>query len=265
MSDSARSAPVAGARLVDRVAVVTGGSSGMGQATVRLFARHGARVVFGDLDADRAAETRRLVQDDGYACEFVPCDVASEPDAERLVRHAVERFGGLDVLANVAGTGGDRAKMGTFDSENWRRVMAVNADGPFYTAKHAIPHLLARGGGAIVNVASAAGIVGSPFAFPYTAAKHALVGLTRSLALTYGKKKIRVNCVCPGITETPMFTWRYAQPNAEELVAPFRKLTPMERFGTAEEIAAAILYLASDEATFCSGAVLSVDGGYAAQ
>jgi NAD(P)-dependent dehydrogenase (short-subunit alcohol dehydrogenase family) len=237
----------------------------MGRATVQLFARHGAHVVFGDVDAAGARETCRLVAAGGYDCEFVPCDVASEPDAERLIGRAVERSGRLDVLANVAGTGGDRAKMGSFDSENWRRVMAVNADGPFFTSKHAIPHLLAGGGGAIVNVASAAGVVGSPFAFPYTAAKHALVGLTRSLALTYGKKGIRVNCVCPGITETPMFTWRYERPNAEELVAPFRALTPMGRFGSPDEIAAAILYLASDEATFCSGAVLSVDGGYAAQ
>jgi NAD(P)-dependent dehydrogenase (short-subunit alcohol dehydrogenase family) len=256
---------VPGARLQGRVAVVTGGSSGMGQATVRLFARHGAHVVFGDLDAKGAVVTRGQLEEDGLDGEFVPCDVAREDDVARLVDQAVRRFGGVDVLANVAGTGGDRAKMGSFDSENWRRVMAVNADGPFYACKYAIPQLLERGGGAIVNVASAAGVVGSPFAFPYTAAKHALVGLTRSLALTYGKKNIRVNCVCPGITETPMFTWRYAQPNAEELVAPFRRLTPIGRFGTAAEIAAAILYFASDDAAFCSGAVLSVDGGYAAQ
>jgi NAD(P)-dependent dehydrogenase (short-subunit alcohol dehydrogenase family) len=254
---------VPGARLTGRTAVITGAGSGMGRATALLFARHGAQVVFNDINREGGEETLRLIREAGYEARFAPGDVGSEDDMRALVEGAAEE--GLDILVNVAGFGGDRAKVGSFDSADWHRVFDVNVHGAFYTSKYAIPHFQERGGGAIVNVASAAGVVGSPRAYAYTAAKHALVGLTRSLALTFGKQNIRVNCVCPGLTETPMLTWRYAMPNAEELLAPLRALTPMGRFGRAEEIAAAILYLASDEASFCSGAVLNVDGGYVAQ
>jgi len=252
-------------RLADKVALITGAASGMGRATALRCAAEGARVLATDINRAGLAETLAAIDAAGGMARGAVGDIADEADVARAVAGAVEAFGGLDVVANIAGSGGDRALLGSFDTANWHRVLAVNLHGPFYACKHALPHLLARGAGAIVNVASAAGVVGSPLAYPYTAAKHGLVGLTKSLALSYGRRGIRVNCICPGITETPMFTWRYAEPNADALIAPFKRLTPLGRFGTAEEIAAAILYLASDEAAFCSGAVLSVDGGYTAQ
>jgi NAD(P)-dependent dehydrogenase (short-subunit alcohol dehydrogenase family) len=186
--------------------------------------------------------------------------------AQRATSLALDTFGGLDVLVNCAGFGGGGAgAASSFDIDLWNRTVAVNLTGPFLLIRHVIPVMLARGGGAIVNVASAAGLVGMAGTFAYCAAKGGLVNLTRSLAVTYAEKNIRVNCVCPGVTDTPMLDVIRQHPLRDKVFESYHRMQPIGRLATPEEIASAVLFLASDEARFVVGAALPVDGGWTAQ
>ena len=246
-------------RLAGKVVLISGGARGMGAAEARLFAREGARVIVGDvLDAEAAAVAGAL----GEAATFVRLDVTREDDWARAVALAVERYGALNVLVNNAGIGGS-SRVEDTTIEAWDRVMDVNAKGVFLGTRAAIPALRRAGGGSIVNIASQLGLVGMDDSSPqYTASKGAVRLLTKTTALQYAREGIRCNSVHPGPILTPMTEQRRADP-----VVYQRMLSriPMGRYGTADEVALAVLYLASDESAFVTGSELVIDGGWTAQ
>ena len=244
-----------------RVAVVTGGARGIGAATAAALAGAGARVVIADVEREAGRATARDLR-----CEFVEADVSRAPDVDALMRAAAERLGGLDVLVNNAGIVLARSTLDTSEEE-WDRVLAVNLKGAWLCARAAAPLMARRGGGSIVNVASNAGLVGFPNAAAYCASKGGLVHLTRAMALDLAPLGIRVNAVCPGHTRTPMAeSFVAAQADPEAFLADFvGRQHPLGRMAEPEEIARSIRFLASDDASFVTGAVLPTDGGYTAR
>ena len=247
------------ADLAGRVAVVTGAASGIGRATAHALATAGAAVVAADLDEGGGIAAAESIADAGGTARFVACDVAVEDDVEAAVRTALETFGRLDVLVNNAGVGGPTLPVHAQPSAEWRRVFEVNVHGTFYGVRHALPVMVAAGRGAIVNVASVAGLNGFAAHAAYAASKHAVVGLTRSAALDVARSGVRVNAVCPGFTETPMVAdgLDALGLTAEQLAGR----VPMQRFALADEVAQAILYLCSDVAAYVTGQTLVIDGG----
>ena len=248
-------------RLKDKVALITGGASGIGRATALLFAREGAAVAIADLDEYRGLEVVRQIEDEGGRALFVLCNVAEAASCQRAVRTTVAELGGLDILFNNVGIIRRADVLETTEGE-WDRVMAVNVKSVFLMSKHAVPIMARRGGGIIVNTASGWGLVGGRKAAAYCASKAAVVNLTRAMALDHGGQKIRVNCICPGDTDTPML-----RDEARQLGEPDQRFLseaadrPLGRVGTPEEIAQAVLYLASEASSFVTGTALVVDGG----
>lgn len=245
--------------LAGRSVLVTGGASGIGEATVRMLVARGARVAVMDRDAERAHALVAELAAAGTTLAIVG-DVTREEDCARCVAAVVDAFGPLDVLVNNAG-GGRLLPTEELDLATWRGMIELNLDGTFLMSQHALRHMLARGRGAIVNVASVHGYVGFARHAAYSAAKSGVLNLTRSLAVEYGTRGIRVNAVCPGVIATPL-TKAQLTPDAE---AGLAALHPIGRIGLPEEVAAAICFLASDDASFVTGASLMVDGGYSAQ
>jgi NAD(P)-dependent dehydrogenase (short-subunit alcohol dehydrogenase family) len=249
-------------RLAGKVALISGGARGMGAAEARLFAREGARVVIADVREAEGRAVEAEVAAAGGQAAFVRLDVTSEADWTQAVALAVGRFGGLNVLVNNAGIGG-ASRVEDTSVEAWDRVMAVNAKGVFLGTRAAIPALRRAGGGSIVNIASQLGLVGMDDSSPqYTASKGAVRLLTKTTALQYAREGIRCNSVHPGPIVTPMTEQRRADP-----VVYQRMLSriPLGRYGEAEEVAYAVLYLASDESAFVTGSELVIDGGWTAQ
>ena len=252
-------------KLGGKVALVTGAGSGIGRAIAECFAVEGATV--GALDVDRAAAARTaeaLAARGGRATALV-ADVTRADEVRAAVGACVRAFGGLDILVNSAGILGAPGRVIDSPEAEWDRLFAVNVKGPFLCAKFAVPEIARRGGGAIVNIASTAGLVGSAVLGPYSASKGAVVLMTRSMALDHAQDGIRVNCVCPGSIETPMLEATFAaRPTATDrarLREEYRRRHPLGRFGQAEEVARAVLYLASEDASFVTGVALPVDGG----
>jgi len=249
-------------RIKGKVAVVTGGASGMGAATVRLFVREGARVVIADMQ-DRLGE--RLAGELGPACEFMHTDVSNETQVEALFQGVMQRHRRLDIL--VAGAGVENAKMEVDTSEaEWDHVLAVNAKGVFLCSKHAIPAMKTSGGGSIVNISSAFGNVGSPGFAAYHASKGAVRNFTKATAIAHAGEGIRANSIHPGAIDTPMLRAIFARmPDPQAAEAAFAAQAPFNRLGKPEDIAFGALYLASDEAVFVTGSELVIDGGLLAR
>jgi NAD(P)-dependent dehydrogenase (short-subunit alcohol dehydrogenase family) len=253
-------------KLKDRVAVVTGGAMGIGEATARLFAAEGAQIAIADV-ADEAGQrvACELLAAGGRAA-FYHVDVRQAEDVSRLVARTVEAFGGVDILVNNAGVALAKSTTDT-TREEWERVIGINLTGAWLCARAVIPIMVERGGGAIVNVASNAGLVGFPNLAAYCASKGGMVQLTKAMALDCARHHIRVNALCPGHTRTPMgdgFVAAQADPQA--FVREFiNVLHPIGRMAEAAEVARAILFLASDDASFITGSIVAADGGYTAR
>jgi NAD(P)-dependent dehydrogenase (short-subunit alcohol dehydrogenase family) len=247
--------------LEDRIALVTGAGSGIGRAIAEQYAAEGASVVVSDIDESGGAETVAGIEGRGGRAIYVRADASNPEDGERLVRAAVDAFGALHVAANNAGIGGDSAPVGEYSIDDWNRVIAVNLSGVFYGMRHQIPAMLAAGGGSIVNVSSILGQVGFRKAPAYVAAKHGVVGLTRSAALEYAARNIRVNAVGPAFIRTPLIEKELTAVEHEKLVW----LHPIGRLGEPAEVAELVTWLSSERASFVTGAYYAIDGGYLAQ
>jgi NAD(P)-dependent dehydrogenase (short-subunit alcohol dehydrogenase family) len=245
-----------------RVALVTGAGAGIGRASALIFAREGAQVVVVDIDDAGGAETVRLVERGGGEATFVHADVSDADQVEGMVRHAVSTFGGLDCALNNAGMGSGGQPIADYPLSEWDRAIGVMLTGVFLGMKYEIPAMLARGGGAIVNTSSVAGLTGYPGQSGYIAAKHGVIGLTRTVALEYATKGIRVNAICPGTARTPMVA--AALDHSPEIAEHLVGLLPIGRVAEPSEIAEAAVWLCTDAASFVLGTALSVDGGYTA-
>jgi NAD(P)-dependent dehydrogenase (short-subunit alcohol dehydrogenase family) len=247
----------------DKVAIVTGAAHGIGRATAAAFASQGARVLLADIDVEGGEAAAARIVDDGGTASFLRTDVSVSSDVRAMVATAVDRYGRLDYAHNNAGIVGGGATVVDMPEETWDRGIAVMLTGVFLCLKHEIPVMLAQGGGAIVNTSSGAGIIGFPTMANYVAAKHGVIGLTKTAALEYATSGIRINAVCPGTAHSKMVEdWIGGDPAREAEVAA---LHPIGRIAEAEEIAAAVLWLCSDAASFMIGAALVVDGGYTIQ
>ena len=261
MPGQSDAAPLERRRFTDKVALVTGGNSGIGRGVCVALAREGAKVV---VAARRQAEgdgTLRLIREAGGDAIFVATDVTQAASVRATVQSCVEHYGRLDIAFNNAGITGSVAKdIVEFEESDFDTTVAVNLKGTWLCMKYEIPEMLRAGGGSIVNCSSTAGLRGGARASAYYASKHAVIGLTKSVALEYASKGIRVSAVCPGLTTTDMMAERIA--TAPEKFTAIQQKIPMGRAGTVGEIASAVLWLCSDESTYVTGAVLSVDGGF---
>ena len=256
------------ARLLEqKVALVTGGGSGIGRASAIAFSREGAEVIVSDIDVTGGEETIRLIQAAGGTAIFVQADVARGTEVEALVKKGVETYGRLDYALNNAGIQGEIRQTTECSEENWNRIIAINLTGVWLCMKHELAYMLPQGSGTIVNTASNFGLVGSQGMPAYSASKHGVLGLTKTAALEYAKMGIRVNAVCPGPTQTPLVDRILSQQPqlATQIVEAIKAREPVGRMGQPEEIAEAVVWLCSEAASFVTGIALAVDGGFVAQ
>lgn len=246
--------------LTGKVAYVTGGASGIGEACSIMLAKQGAAVAVVDLKIEDAQRVADAINSDGGKAIALTADVSNESQVAASVTETVKQLGGLNIAVNNAGIGGDQAPTADQSVEGWRKVLSINLDGVFYGMRNQIPAMLKSGGGSIINIASILGQVGFANSSGYVAAKHGVVGLTKTAALEYATQGIRVNSVGPGFIRTPLLT---ALP--PEALEPIAQLHAVKRLGESEEVAALVTFLASDEASFVTGNYYAVDGGYLSQ
>lgn len=243
-----------------KVAIVTGGAMGIGEATARKLAGLGAAVAIFDLDRDAGYKAAASIAKNGARCDFFPCNISVSAEVSQAVDAAASKYGGIDILVSNAGIQlyGDVV---TTTEEEWDRLMGINLKGCFLVSKFVVPHMLEHGG-AIVIVGSVQSMTAISNSLAYVSSKHGLLGLTRAMSLDYAQKGIRVNCVCPGAIDTPMLRWAAGlSDDPEKVIQTCNRMHPLGRIGKAEEVADSIVYLASPFASFITGAALMVDGG----
>ncbi|MBA4329158.1 MAG: short-chain dehydrogenase [Polaromonas sp.] len=248
--------------LKNKVALVTGASSGIGRAVALAWAREGARVVVSDVNLAGGEETAALVRAQGGDALFVAADVGKPADAEALVAQTLARYGRLDIACNNAGIGGPQAATADYPLDGWAEVININLSGVFYGMKYQIPAMLKSGGGSIINMASILGAVGFAGAPAYTAAKHGVLGLTQAAALEYSAQGVRINAVGPGFIHTPMISGLEQDAAIQAMLVGAH---PIGRLGQPGEVAELVLWLSSDKASFVTGSYYPVDGGYLAR
>jgi len=253
-------------RLDGKVAIITGAGAGIGRATAVMFGKEGASVIVADIDQEKGMETVGLIRSESGEAIFVQVNISRAHDVEKMVRTAIDTYGKLDILVNNAGIYLQASVVDTSE-EDWDRILDVNLKGVFLCCKYSIPEMVKGGrGGVVVNVSSEAGIVGIKNQVVYNVSKSGVIALTRSIAIDFAADNVRANCVCPGTTETPLVTAALSRAQEPERVRrELEAVRPAKRLGKPEEIAAGILYLASDESPYATGAILSIDGGYTAQ
>ena len=253
-------------RLRDKVAVITGGASGIGRAICELFAKEGAKVVIADIDVKGGTETLQKIEMSGHNAVFLKTDVSSEDQVAKLAKFASETYGKINILVNDAAAFvfGDVSDV---TNDDWQKVFGVNVIGQSNTVKHMLPAMKDAGGGSIVNIASISSFIAEPAFVPYNTSKGAVLQLTRCLAMDLARYNIRVNCICPGVVLTPATERhiKFVQADRDEFLKESAELSFLHRLGKPSEIAYGALFLASDEASFVTGHPLVIDGGYTAQ
>ncbi len=246
--------------LKNKVALITGAGSGIGESTAILFANEGAKVVLTDVDEKAGNEVAEKIKNSGGESIFIKADASRAEDAEETIKEVVKQYGKLDIAVNNAGIGGAQQPVGEYEIEAWDKVIAINLSGVFYGMRYQIPEMLKKGSGSIINVASILGTVGFAQSAAYVAAKHGVLGLTKSAALEYSSKGIRINSVGPAFIKTAML-----DSLDEDLLNHLVTMHPIGRLGKPEEVAQLHLWLASEKASFATGAYYPIDGGYLAQ
>lgn len=246
--------------LKDKVAVVSGAGSGIGRAIAIAYAKEGAKVVVADINEEHAIETVALIEKAGGDAFAVKADSSKASENKRLVEEVVNKYGRLDVACNNAGMGGPPKLTGDYEPEEWDRVIALNLNGVFYACKYELEQMEKNGGGSIVNIASIHGQVAAPKSPAYTASKHAVVGLTKNIAVEYATKGIRCNAVGPGYIDTPLVSSNLDEAGLKAIAAK----SPMNRLGTAQEVADLVVFLSSEKSSFTTGSYIISDGGYTA-
>jgi NAD(P)-dependent dehydrogenase (short-subunit alcohol dehydrogenase family) len=245
-------------RLIGKTAIITGGGGGIGRSTAIRFAKEGARVAVADIDSTIGEETVRLIKEDGGEAIFVKTDVTDSEQIKALINTTTSTFGALHILFNNAGVGNSEVRSVDLSEEEWDRVIDINLKGVFLGIKYAIPELIKAGGGAIINTSSLLGLKGQKYVSAYNASKAGVVMLTQNASLEYGKYNIRVNAIAPGVIDTAIIDhWK----QNERKWPIISRANALGRIGTPDEVANAVLFLASDESSFISGTTLSVDGG----
>lgn len=248
----------------DKIILITGAASGIGQAAAIAFAKEGGIIVVSDINEEGGSTTVEQIKEVGGQAIFIKTDVANAGDVATLVETIVQQFGRLDIAINNAGIGGELSRTADTSVASWDKVMAINASGVFYCMKYEIGQMLKQGSGIIVNTSSIAGLKGLPNSLPYVASKHAVIGMTKTAALEYARKNIRVNAICPVFTVTPLFDPDMMDKYKEGLSERLKKTIPMRRFANVSEQVDAMMWLCSDKASFVTGLALPVDGGLTA-
>ncbi len=245
----------------NKIILITGAGSGIGQAAALAFAKAGGTLVVSDINEKGGEQTVQHIESAGGKANFIKADVSKYEEVEQLIQSTVKEHGRLDIAINNAGIGGTMAKTHDMPLADWDKVMAVNASGVFYGMKLQIQQMLKQEGGVILNTASVAGLKGLPNSVAYTASKHAVVGMTKSAALEYAKKNIRINAICPVFTITSLFDPNLIDAFSAGMSDKLKSKIPMKRFSTTEEVAKTMLFLCSDSASFITGQAMPLDGG----
>jgi NAD(P)-dependent dehydrogenase (short-subunit alcohol dehydrogenase family) len=252
-------------RLRNKVAIITGAGSGIGRTTALLFSEEGAQVAIVEIDKERGQDTVDMIRGKGEKALLIPTDITDSSQVKSMVNKVIETYGKMNILVNNAGLYLQGDAIST-NEKQWDKIMMVNLRAAFLCCKYCIPGMIESGGGVVINVSSEAGIVAIKNQVAYNTSKAGLISLTKSIALDFASQNIRANCVCPGTTQTPLVASVLAKrADPERARREVEKIRPANRLGKPEEIAYGILYLASDESPYATGAVLSVDGGYTAQ
>lgn len=248
----------------DKVVLITGAASGIGKAASIAFAKEGANVIVSDYNTKAGETTVDEIKETGGRATFIGCDVGDAQQVQQLMDQIKKDFQGLDIAINNAGISGTSARTHEYPLDDWDQVMRINASGVFYGMKAQLPIMLAQGSGVIINTASIAGLKGLPNSLAYTASKHAVVGMTKTAAMEYGKKNIRINALCPVFTVTPLFNPEMIEKVAAGIPEKLKAGIPLKRFANVQEQVDAMLWLASDKASFVTGLALPIDGGLTA-